>query len=731
MNHRPLSFALAGLLALSIVPGGIAVAEERGDGASTRVSARAEATPLSIAARRVLRTGQEVRLVIRTRDRADLAALGVDVGAPIGQLPQSRASASGEVLARIIAAGLAHTVSVDRLVPLPANEATAAAADSPYTDAADIVGAAELRSQGITGAGTAVAVLDTGIDAGHPYFKRGSGTAIAAQGCFVTYIAEYPPELPCAGNKDSVIGPGAANVGDNPNFWHGTHVAGIIAGNPTGIPEARNAWGMAPDTKLVVARVFGDAYAYDSDILAGLDWVRSVAAQHNIVAVNLSLGYFGGNRWDCTVDTDPIYGTAVQRLAAAGVAFVAAAGNEGNTTAEGSPACTTGAVSVGATDAENAIAEFSNIASATDLVAPGVDIYSSVNGGGFAPASGTSMATPVVAGSYALAHQAKSGLDNSSWLAIFRSTGTSIDDVVVKGLPLLRISTATRQAQGISIPGKPAAVTIKEQGLSSVTVTWSAPATSPAPDDYVITVGNRTVVAKASPVTVTGVLSTPASVQVVGRIAGIPGPTASGPRAFPVDASLGTVVGGLSLGATPPQWNYCQVSAPALSLMYAGPEGTPMRTLRVTNGTAVQVVNEAAVTGIPGFDRSMTITDRALWTDPATVAQVVGSGNRLGPRWSLGWLVMSAESYAPPPPQPTQLVASGKSRSISVTWNANGAKAWEVYLDGKSVVTTRTPSATLKATPGRHTVGVCSLSDSGSPVRGSSMVTATAVVPRP
>jgi len=214
-------------------------------------------------------------------------------------------------------------------------------------------------------------------------------------------------------------------------------------------------------------------------------------------------------------------------------------------------------------------------------------------------------------------------------------------------------------------------------------------------------------------------------VTVVGRIEGVPGLVGQGVAAFPIDEALGSVTAGGANSWSYPAWTYCQPKAPGMSFMYVGPVGSKLRTLRVTNGSIVQVVNEAAISGDPLANRSILITDRRLWTDPATVVQVVGNAGALGPRWSLGSMVADVEKFSPPPAQPSKVKAASKKRALALSWIANGASAWEVYLDGKSVMTVTSAKAQVPANAGRHTVGVCALDDSGSQVRGSVMVTAT------
>jgi hypothetical protein len=165
---------------------------------------------------------------------------------------------------------------------------------------------------------------------------------------------------------------------------HGTHVAGIVGGS---------TYGVAKDVKLVSVRVLNcKGTATYSQIIAGVNWVARHAVKPAVA--NMSLGGPGSAALD----------TAVRNSIAAGVTFVAAAGNSSVNACAMSPARVPAALTVGATDRADARASFSNYGDCLDLFAPGVNILSAYRGGDRTAArmNGTSMAAPHVAGAAAL-----------------------------------------------------------------------------------------------------------------------------------------------------------------------------------------------------------------------------------------------------------------------------------------------------------------------------------------
>ncbi|WP_350280381.1 S8 family serine peptidase [Kribbella sp. HUAS MG21] len=237
------------------------------------------------------------------------------------------------------------------------------------------VGAQNAWAQGLDGNGTTVAVLDTGIDQTHP--------DVAGQ------IAETKSFVP-GETTDDVNG-------------HGTHVASTVAG--TGAASNGTEKGVAPAARLAIGKVLSDGGSGAASwIIDGMEW----AAQRAKV-VSMSLG-----STEASDGTDPM-ALAVDELSAeTGALFVIAAGNYGRVSGIGSPGAASSALTVGAVDKNDNRAYFQDmgprLGDATvkpEIVAPGVSVLaaraSKSSGTGFYKSlSGTSMATPHVAGAAAL-----------------------------------------------------------------------------------------------------------------------------------------------------------------------------------------------------------------------------------------------------------------------------------------------------------------------------------------
>ncbi|GAA4804211.1 S8 family peptidase [Nocardioides caeni] len=214
---------------------------------------------------------------------------------------------------------------------------------------------------GATGAGVDAYVIDTGILTTHPDL---GGRAVHG----TDTIDDDTNATDCNG--------------------HGTHVAGTIGGVQHGL---------AKQTRLIGVRVLDcEGSGSNSDVIAGLDWVVAHHAAGAPAVANMSLGGGASTALD----------TAVQRVIADGVAMAVAAGNEDADSCRVSPARVPAALTVAASDRNDARASFSNRGTCVDLFAPGVDITSAWLANGTRTISGTSMASPHVAAAAALYLQA-------------------------------------------------------------------------------------------------------------------------------------------------------------------------------------------------------------------------------------------------------------------------------------------------------------------------------------
>ncbi len=278
---------------------------------------------------------------------------------------------------------------------------------------------AKARKTGLTGAGTAVVILDTGINPKHEQFTGKKNSKIIMQACFSSRDTSRGIDYSCKNGKGKDLT--SAEVGSQvsypSDFNHGIHVAGIAAGKD----------GVAPEASIIAFNVFSevlefnngsvkhDSTSYRSDQLRALDYlmeqfgstVRTVKVDkksYKVAALNFSLG--GGAHSD-TCNTDertPYFKEFLKR----GIIPVAASGNEYYDGYINAPACISSAFVVGAlTDSSTPqVASFSNHSKLVNILAPGSYIYSSTTGtSNYQYMSGTSMATPMVTGAFALIRQ--------------------------------------------------------------------------------------------------------------------------------------------------------------------------------------------------------------------------------------------------------------------------------------------------------------------------------------
>lgn len=332
-----------------------------------------------------------------------------------------------------------------------------------------------VAASGKIGSGTAVAVLDTGINytrsafgtctSPAPGFCSDTNPPQAPEGCKVACVRDFTPT-----NDNS--------LDDN---GHGTNVSGIVLG-------------VAPDTRIVGLDVFRtDGFAYDSDLIAAVNWTIANRSAYNITAINMSLGGGGYN----TICTGAL-ATPLANARTAGILAAIASGNDGFNNKISYPACLPSVVSVGAvydsnigsrswsvcidsTTFADKIACFSNSANFLTMLAPGC-LITAAN----LSMCGTSMAAPHIAGSIGVLKGADAFPLDSPDMTISRMTSTGVPVTDPKNAitkPRINLLAATSGGGGSthSISGRVTSGVGFSRGLanplSGVTLTLSGAAT--------------------------------------------------------------------------------------------------------------------------------------------------------------------------------------------------------------------------------------------------------------
>ena len=313
-----------------------------------------------------------------------------------------------------------------------------------------LVGATDAWSMGYTGSGWYVAILDTGILRTHQFFQG----KIIKEACFSA-------NQDCPNGNQSMIGTGAAAPYESiyDGFDHGTHVAGIAAG------QYGSLAGTAKNSNIIAVQVFsrfGPEYcdgvpcvlSYDSDQVKGLEYIYSLRGTYSIAAVNMSLG---GGYYNSYCDSEP-QKAAIDNLKSVGIATIAATGNDGYCGYISSPACISSAVAVGASNDSDGEAYFNNWHdSLQDFFAPGVSIYSSTgeSDSSYRSWSGTSMAAPHVTGVWALLRQASPTAGVDQIFDALENTGISITTLCPGGdtCPRIQVDEAIKTLVGHTSAG--------------------------------------------------------------------------------------------------------------------------------------------------------------------------------------------------------------------------------------------------------------------------------------
>ncbi|MEW6622822.1 MAG: S8 family peptidase [Bacillota bacterium] len=228
-----------------------------------------------------------------------------------------------------------------------------------------------------------VAILDTGIDYKHPDLRGNIAGG-------VNYIyPRYP-------------------------YWddngHGTHVAGTVAA----IDNSFGVVGVAPSVRIYAVKVLNAQGSGSlSGVLSGLQW----CVNNKMQVVNMSLG---------TAESTSSFKTAIKAVDDAGIVIVAAAGNSGPSGSISYPGAYPETICVGATDDKDELASYSSRGPQLTLVAPGSKIYSTTRSSSYGNMSGTSMATPHVAGTAALLLQINQNLKPSEIREILTSSAEKL-----------------------------------------------------------------------------------------------------------------------------------------------------------------------------------------------------------------------------------------------------------------------------------------------------------------
>ncbi len=299
------------------------------------------------------------------------------------------------------------------------------------------------RSTGITGTGVKVAILDTGI-------------------------ADHE-DLNVLGGTNTIDGGNSYNDGHG----HGTHVAGTVAAlnNEIGVV------GVAYDAHLYAVKVLDDGGGGTwLSVSQGIEW----AVTNNMDVINMSLG--GSQHSDTLED-------ACQFAYDEGLVVVAAAGNSGNPPGNGDnvgyPARFDTVIAVAASDQNDNRARWSSTGPDVELIAPGVGVLSTVPEDEYASYSGTSMASPHVAGVAALVLAANSSLSNSDVRTILQSTAQDLGmSQSRQGHGLVRADLAVAEALALVEEYDPEVARVTVEGAGSITI----PAEGDVTEEYTATV---------------------------------------------------------------------------------------------------------------------------------------------------------------------------------------------------------------------------------------------------
>lgn len=316
-----------------------------------------------------------------------------------------------------------------------------------------LVGAKKAWANGYSGKNWYVAVLDTGIRKTHQFF---TGKTIY-EACRST---GYNTGGDCPNGTSVQNGSGAAAhfSSSYSGYDHGTHVSGIATGN------YGTKAGVAKDAGIIAVQIFSKfpasqcggspcVMSWNSDCQAGLDYIYTIRGTYAIAAVNMSLG---GGAYSSPCDSDSRK-AAIDNLRSSGIATAIATGNGYYCHAVFAPACISTSVAVGASTKADTEPAFNNWDERMQaLFAPGYKINSStgVSDTSYASWDGTSMATPHVAGAWAVLKSMIPSGSVANFLNALKSTGvpiTSVCDGYRQAIPRIQIDRAVAALSNYSL----------------------------------------------------------------------------------------------------------------------------------------------------------------------------------------------------------------------------------------------------------------------------------------
>jgi len=508
------------------------------------------------------------------------------------------------------------------------------------------------------GGGVTAYVLDSGVNASHPEFGnrvregwsyRGSSTALANyKSALAANAVDAKTGIPvCANNGSFAVNPAtfdapssvdAADKGTTDNDGHGTHVAGIIGGDTTGV--AKNV------TIVPVRTLDSCGNGTRTMILEALAWILNRHQVGEKAILNLSIGFDSQVR-----DVD----NAITALMNKGIVVIAAAGNEARSACSNTPASTLGTISVGSSTSTDAESSFSNYGLCVDMFAPGESIKSaypflpSVPPNTYATQSGTSMAAPFVSGAVARFLQTIGTAPSSfvtgptaawNWLRTYATCGaiTYATRADASRTPNRLLATPEAPVIAPCAPTSPTTVASDR----SVEVKWDQSISGHgAPITYTVTSspGNQSCTTSSGACTVTGLVNGTSYVFsiVASNSAGASAPlSVSGAPNGPIEAVPPPPVVALPPVVIPPPVAPVEtvfaVSNRAISISWSSVSNSLPVTYVVTNSLGATVCTTTAtgcvVEGlVNGREYSFAVAAQTtVGTSPATAAIVARPG---------------------------------------------------------------------------------------------------------